>query len=191
MAVVSAVAAMVSVVVAASMVAVLVAASMAAVLAAAICWRVGAWPWAALAMVGGRGGWGRGGWGRGGFGRGGWGWGGGWWPAYAGLGLGYGLDAWGYGYPYDYGYGYPDYAYGYGYPDYAYGYGYPGYDYSYASPPAYSTAPLVTGRSVATGHMGRMCSTPVKACELYHSSYVGNGCSCRVAGGRSRGTVSP
>jgi hypothetical protein len=130
----------------------------------------------------GRGGWGRGGWGRGGFGRGGWGWGGGWWPAYAGLGLGYGLGAWGYGYPYDYGYGYPDYAYGYGYP---------GYDYSYASPPAYSTAPLVTGRSVATGHMGRMCSTPVKACELYHSSYVGNGCSCRVAGGRSRGTVSP
>ena len=90
-----------------------------------------------------------------------------------------------------YSYGYPDYAYGYGYPDYAYGYGYPGYDYSYASPPAYSTAPLVTGRSVATGHMGRMCSTPVKACELYHSSYVGNGCSCRVAGGRSRGTVSP
>jgi hypothetical protein len=102
------------------------------------------------------------------------------------------INYYSYGYPdYAYGYGYPDYAYGYGYPDYAYGYGYPGYDYSYASPPAYSTAPLVTGRSVATGHMGRMCSTPVKACELYHSSYVGNGCSCRVAGGRSRGTVSP
>ena len=30
-----------------------------------------------------------------------------------------------------------------------------------------ATAPLVTGRSVATGQMGRMCSTPVKSCELY------------------------
>ena len=38
-----------------------------------------------------------------------------------------------------------------------------------------ATAPLMTGRSVATGQMGRMCSTPVKACELYRESFVGNG----------------
>jgi hypothetical protein len=53
------------------------------------------------------------------------------------------------------------------------------------------TAPLVTGRSVAVGQMGKMCSTPVKSFELYQASYVGNGCSCKVTGGRSRGTVTP
>jgi hypothetical protein len=52
------------------------------------------------------------------------------------------------------------------------------------------TAPLVTGRSVAVGQMGKMCSTPVKSFELYQASYVGNGCSCKVTGGRSRGTVT-
>jgi hypothetical protein len=100
---------------------------------------------------------------------------------------------WGWGGGWDWGYPYWDDAYyGYGYPDYAYDYGYPGYDYSYASP-AYSTAaaPLVTGRSVATGHMGNYCTTPVKNCELYHASYVGGGCSCRVPGGRARGSVTP
>jgi hypothetical protein len=121
--------------------------------------------------------------------------------------------AYGYGYPYNYAYGYPS--------SYAYGYGYPNADsYGYANPFAIvtapivalaapatalttpvaaapfgaatsATAPLVTGRSVATGQMGKMCSTAVKACELYHASYIGNGCSCRVTGGRSRGTVSP
>jgi hypothetical protein len=118
------------------------------------------------------------------------------------------------GYPYNadnyaYNYGYPyNYDYGYRYPSsYAYGYGY-GYPYAnsydYANPFATvtapiaalaaatsATAPLVTGRSVATGQMGKMCSTPVKACELFHASYIGNGCSCRVTGGLSRGTVSP
>jgi hypothetical protein len=119
-----------------------------------------------------------------------------------------------YGYPSSYAYGY-----GYGYP-YANHYGY-SYDYANpftivtapiaaltapvtalttpvaaaaAAPFAVATsatAPLVTGRSVATGQMGKMCSTPVTACELYHTSYNGNGCSCRVAGGRSRGSVSP
>ena len=53
------------------------------------------------------------------------------------------------------------------------------------------TAPLMTGRSVATGQMGRMCSTPAKSCELYHASWVGNGCSCRVSGGMARGSVTP
>jgi len=119
------------------------------------------------------------------------------------------------GYPYNpdnyaYNYGYPyNYAYGYGYPSsyvYGYGYGYPyANSYGYANPFAIVTAPiaaltapvagvaapLVTGRSVATGEMGKMCSTPVKTCELYHASYIGNGCSCRVTGGRSLGTVSP
>jgi hypothetical protein len=148
------------------------------------------------------GGFGGGGFGRGfhggfahsGFGRGGWGWGGGWWPAYAGLGLGYDLGAWGNGYPYDYGYGYPDYAYGYGYP-YGYGFGYPSYDYSYGYPATgssgyYSAAPLVTGRSAATGQLGSYCTNSVKACELHHPSYVGGSCSCRVPGGHARGFVT-
>ena len=126
--------------------------------------------------------------------------------------------AYGYGYPsnYAYGYGYPSsYAYGYGYP-YANSYGNADPFAIVTAPIAAlaapattltapvaeaaaapfavatsATAPLVTGRSVATGQIGKMCSTPVKACELYHASYIGNGCSCRVTGGHSRGTVSP
>jgi hypothetical protein len=128
--------------------------------------------------------------------------------------------AYNYGYPYNYAYGYPSaYAYGYGYP-YANSYGYP-YDWAnpfalvtapvdllaapvtaVATPvtaaaaapfevATSATAPLTTGRSVATGQMGKMCSTPVKSCELNHASFIGNGCSCKVTGGRSRGTVSP
>jgi hypothetical protein len=122
----------------------------------------------------------------------------------------------GYGYPYNYAFGYPaGYAYGYGYP-YATSYGYANPFAIVTAPIAAvtapvtalttpvaeaaaaplavatsATAPLVTGRSVATGQLGKMCSTPVKACELYHASYIGNGCSCRVRGGHSRGTVSP
>jgi hypothetical protein len=101
----------------------------------------------------------------------------------------------GHGYPYAaaYGYGYPDTA-PYDYP-YANPYGYwnePANPFSIVTAPiAALTAPLVTGRSVATGGMGRTCSTPVKSCELYHESFVGNACSCKVAGGRSRGTVAP
>jgi hypothetical protein len=116
---------------------------------------------------------------------------------------------------YAYNYGYPyNYAYGYGYP-YANSYDYAN-PFAIVTAPiavlaapatalttpvaeaaaapfavATTTPPLTTGRSVATGQMGKMCSTPVKACELYHESYIGNGCSCRVPGGRSRGTVSP
>jgi hypothetical protein len=119
-----------------------------------------------------------------------------------------------YGYPYAYNYGYPyANAYGYSYDS--------GYDSgnpfaavtapiaaltapatALAAPVAQAavapfavatsgTAPLITGRSVAIGQMGKMCSTPVKSCELYQASYVGNGCSCKVTGGRSRGTVIP
>jgi hypothetical protein len=114
-----------------------------------------------------------------------------------GLGLGYGLaSGWDYGYPYDYGYGYgyPGYAYGNGYPGYGVGYGYPGYAYSQGyyttGPQVATTAPLVTGRSVAEG-VGDFCTTPVKKCELYHPSNVGAGCSCRVSGGRASGSVTP
>jgi hypothetical protein len=133
----------------------------------------------------GHGGWGHGGWGRGGYGYGGWGRGGygygGW--GLAGLGLGLGLAG------LDYGWGYPYWdSYSYNYPDYAYGYGYP-YDYSYAAP--YAAAPLMTGRSVATGQVGNYCTVSVKTCLLNHASYVGNGCSCRVPGGYARGTVTP
>jgi len=46
---------------------------------------------------------------------------------------------------------------------------------------------------VATGQvqMGNNCATPAKTCLLNHESWIGNGCSCRVPGGRARGTVSP
>ena len=98
-------------------------------------------------------------------------------------------SGWDYGYPY--GYSYP---YGYGYPYAGY---YGGYDPGYAYAPGFyttqpqiaTTAPLVTGRSVATGGVGDFCTTPVKTCLLYHSAYLGDGCSCRVAGGHARGSV--
>jgi hypothetical protein len=54
-----------------------------------------------------------------------------------------------------------------------------------------ATAPLTTGRSVATSQPGNSCTTPVKTCELREASFVGNGCSCRVSGGRARGSVTP
>jgi hypothetical protein len=159
------------------------------------------------------GGWHGGGWHNGGWNNGGWnngGWRGGAWPAIAGLGVGLGLTqaaaGYDYGYPYNgytangpyagYGYGYPTYGY-----DFAYGYPYgpgtgfgtgllslPGTAFAVAGAP---TAPLTTGRSVASGGTGYSCSTPAKTCELTQPSMVGNGCSCRVAGGRSRGTVTP
>jgi hypothetical protein len=115
---------------------------------------------------------------------------------------------------YAYNYGYPyNYAYSYGYPNYAYDYANPfaivtapiaaltapatalatPITAAAAAPFAVATsatAPLVTGRSVATGQMGKMCSTPIKGCELYHASYIGNGCSCKVTGGHSRGAVT-
>jgi hypothetical protein len=118
--------------------------------------------------------------------------------------------SYGYGYPYAaaYGYGYPD-TRPYEYP-YANPYGYYSNDYgnpfsvvtapiaaltapvtALATPVAQAAAPLVTGRSVATGQMGKMCSTPVKSCELYQASWIGNGCSCKISGGRSRGSVAP
>jgi hypothetical protein len=40
--------------------------------------------------------------------------------------------------------------------------------------PAAATAPLMTGRSVATGQFGNSCSTHVKTCDFRHASYVGH-----------------
>ena len=77
------------------------------------------------------------------------------------------------------------------------GYPNPGGDgcsYLDVGPPYYSNMwnpeALMSGRSVAIGQMGMMCSTPLKVCELYHASYVGNGCSCKTADGRAHGTVT-
>jgi len=72
---------------------------------------------------------------------------------------------------------------------YGYGYSYPYYNgYGYGTGLAgLATAPLMTGRSAATS--GDYCATPVKTCLLYHSSWVGNGCSCKVYDGYARGTV--
>jgi hypothetical protein len=78
-----------------------------------------------------------------------------------------------------------------GYPDPGSCYAYPMADRADYKAFGSTSAPLVTGRSVATGQIGIYCATPAKTCELYHASYVGGGCSCRVTRGRSRGTVSP
>jgi len=80
-----------------------------------------------------------------------------------------------------------------GWPTYAWGWGYPYYGYGLtaaATAPiavaAASTAPLMTGRSVAAS--GNYCATPVKTCLLYRPGWVGTGCSCKVRG-RARGIV--
>jgi hypothetical protein len=173
-------------------------------------WRGGTW-------AGSRGyGWGGGGWrGRPGWaGYRGYGWGGGgwsgrpgwagyrgygwyspgwygssWWPFGLGVatastypfwGSGWGWGGW--GYPYYGGGGGGYYA---GYPSYSYpSYSYPNYAYT-------TRAPVVTGRSVASGNVGRHCTTQVRMCLLRNASFVGNGCSCKVSGGRARGTVTP
>jgi len=139
-------------------------------------WRSARWGWA-----GNRWGWAGNRWGW----NSGWGWGGWGWPTAAGVGLAASYPWWGSNYSY-YGYGtYPYNGYGYNYP-----YGY----YSTTAPAvaAATTAPLMTGRSVANGpmQMGNYCATPVKTCQLIQHSWVGNGCSCRVPGGRSRGSVT-
>jgi len=59
----------------------------------------------------------------------------------------------------------------YYYDSYLYPYGYRVY-----------TAPV-------SGPIGGYCATPVRTCQLIEPSVIGGGCSCRVAGGRARGTV--
>ena len=103
------------------------------------------------------------------------------------------------------GYGYGDGGYGQDYAGYGGDYGYDGgYDQgvqqSYAQPYGLTVQPgygqyavdggdVQTGRSVAQG--GNTCSTPIKACALYHPAYVGAACSCRVPGGHAEGRVTP
>jgi hypothetical protein len=112
-----------------------------------------------------------------------------WWPSYAGMGW-----AWGWNSPW---WGYPYYAYGYGYPYGYYGgayndpYGYGQDPYGYGQPAAAGDAPLAAGRSIAAPQAGDYCTTPARTCKLARPSYAGNGCSCRVPGGRARGTVTP
>ncbi len=95
--------------------------------------------------------------------------------------------------------GYPDYPYDAAYNPGHFGiYGYPYYhgNASYIYGWGYLTAPLaaapvVTGRSVAVAPpSGDHCVTQVRTCELYHASFTGNRCSCRVTGGRARGSVT-
>jgi len=105
---------------------------------------------------------------------------GGWGQAYAGLAFSAAHPWWGLGYPY--------YGYGYASP-----YGYDAAAMAATRLPmtaAAATPPLVMGRSVAIREWGDYCSTPVTACALHHASYIGEGCSCWVEGGRARGTVS-
>lgn len=52
----------------------------------------------------------------------------------------------------------------------------------YAAP--YYAAPVSSG-------IGDYCQTPVRTCKLINAADLGAGCSCRVAGGRARGTVVP
>jgi len=68
---------------------------------------------------------------------------------------------------------------------YPYYYGAPYYDepaYYYRRP--YYAAPVSSG-------VGDYCQTPVRTCRLINPSELGAGCSCRVAGGRARGSVIP
>ena len=91
---------------------------------------------------------------------------------------------WHYGsFPHRYGY---DYVYPYGY-GYGYGAGLAGLATAPLALGAAVTEPLMTGRSVAAS--GNYCATPVKTCLLHEPGWVGTGCSCKVYGGRARGTV--
>jgi hypothetical protein len=109
---------------------------------------------------------------------------------------------WGGGYGWRGRYAYPGRYYGYGRRGYPYGlaaaglalgaaaaypyYGYPAYETYpvYESYPAYESYPV-------RAELGGYCETPIKTCKLINASTIGGGCSCKVASGRSRGTVVP
>lgn len=69
---------------------------------------------------------------------------------------------------------------------YPYYYGTPYYDepayYYYRRP--YYAAPVSSG-------IGDYCQTPIRTCQLINPAELGASCSCRVAGGRARGSVVP
>jgi hypothetical protein len=85
--------------------------------------------------------------------------------------------------------GYP----GWGYPGWSPGWGW--YDAGWAPFAAAAlAAPLVaaaTQPQYASTPLGGFCATPVRTCQLYGAAPVGTGCSCRIAGGRARGSVTP
>jgi len=49
--------------------------------------------------------------------------------------------------------------------------------------------PYSTYQTPVASAEGGYCATPVRTCALTNSAPVGTGCSCRVTGGRARGTV--
>ncbi|SKC08627.1 hypothetical protein [Bosea thiooxidans] len=55
--------------------------------------------------------------------------------------------------------------------------------------PDYPAYPVYPAYEVAPAGDGGQCATPVKVCTLYEPAPLGVGCSCRVPGGRARGTV--
>jgi len=61
--------------------------------------------------------------------------------------------------------------------------------YPYAYEPIYPAYPVYPAYEAVPAAEGGMCSTPVKTCTLYEPAPLGIGCSCRVPGGRARGTV--
>jgi hypothetical protein len=77
--------------------------------------------------------------------------------------VGFGI---GFGYPY---WGYGGYGYGYGWDD----------DYYYDTP------------TYGYSSLGGFCATRVRTCQLYEPAPVGAPCSCRIPGGRARGSVVP
>jgi hypothetical protein len=64
---------------------------------------------------------------------------------------------------------------------------YPYYNYPYSTYP-YSTPYSTYQTPVASGD-GGYCATPVRTCALTSAAPVGTGCSCRISGGRARGSV--
>ena len=70
---------------------------------------------------------------------------------------------------------------GFGYPYWGgYGYGYGWHDDYYDYTPTYGYSSL-----------GGFCATRVRTCQLYEAAPVGAPCSCRIPGGRARGSVVP
>ncbi|MDF2970482.1 MAG: hypothetical protein K0R61_932 [Microvirga sp.] len=60
---------------------------------------------------------------------------------------------------------------------------YPYYDYPYYN------YPYATYQTPVASADGGYCVTAVRTCALTNSAPIGTGCSCRVQGGRARGTV--
>lgn len=96
-------------------------------------------------------------------------------------------------YPY-YGGRYPYYGRNYGrYPYYGGSYGgwglATGAVIGAAATYPYYNDPYSTYQTPVASAVGGYCVTPVRTCALTSSAPVGIGCSCRIPGGRARGTV--